>query len=247
MESYNTITITNKTTSYNSIDNYNNLISTKLVRYESTPNYGLCTENSIPLDDRDVFQELLITYRLHKIRCWIETNTGIVGIQLTYKDRETNEEIVSIDVHKSGDYTVQEFTLDPLEFIIQSKLWKKDAVIGFEVTTNKKRSQRFGYDNGEMIIPEGLDSIQNLVMGFYFTYEYNKGITSMGYYYLNRKNFSLVLYSGLLYLRIILKDKNFKENIKKKLDTLTFEEKALYLTCTLPDNTFFGIVKYTLG
>ena len=69
----------------------------------------------------------------------------------------------------------------------------------------------------------------------------------MGCYYLNRKFFSLILYSGLLYLRIKLKDEKFKNEIKNKLNELDITDRALYYTCLLPSNQFFGIIKYTLS
>lgn len=238
--------ISNPSSSY-LIDSYNTLLLTKLINYQSTPNHGLITDNSIAYDDCDIFQEFIITYRLHKIRCLIEPNTGIAGIQLTYKDRETNKEIVSIDVHKSGDLISQEFTLEPLEIIIEARLWTKESLTGFEITTNKKRSKRFGYDNGEMIIPEGIEDGKNLVLGFFLNFENRLGVTSIGFHYLSRTQFSLVLYSGLLYLRIKLKDPEFRKEIKSKLDNMEYSEKVLFNTCILPDSTFFGIVKYTMG
>ena len=172
------------------------LIEKRIVEYEATPNYGLITEKSIILDDYNIFREFLIGYRLHKIKCWIEKNNGIVGIQLCYKDRETNEEIISIDKNKPEEFISQEFILDSLEVITQLIIWKKDSI---------------------------------------------------GCYYCNRKKFATILYSGILYLRIKLKNENFKNEIQKRLNDMDFSDRALYYTCLLPNKQFFGILKYALS
>ncbi len=230
------------------MSSYKLLIEKRIVEYEATPNYGLITEKSIILDDYDKFKEFLIGYRLHKIKCWIEKINGIVGIQLCYKDRETNEEIISIDKNKQEELTSQEFILDSLEVITQLIVWKKDSLKGFEVNTNKNRIKRFGYDEGERIIPEEFEEKNiNIILGFFFTYEPNKGVSSIGCYYCNRKYFSTILYSGILYLRIKLKDEKYKNEIKKKLKDMDISFRALYYTCLLPSNQFYGILKYTLS
>ena len=224
------------------------LIEKRIVEYEATPNYGLITEKSIILDDYNIFREFLIGYRLHKIKCWIEKNNGIVGIQLCYKDRETNEEIISIDKNKQEEFISQEFILDSLEVITQLIIWKKDSLKGFEVNTNKKRIKRFGYDEGERIIPEEFEEKNiNIILGFFFTYEPNIGISSIGCYYCNRKKFATILYSGILYLRIKLKNENFKNETQKRLNDMDFSDRALYYTCLLPNKQFFGILKYALS
>jgi len=232
------------------MSSYEILMKNKLVVYEATPNYGVITEKSITLDDCQIFKEFLIGYRLYKIKCWTEKNVGILGIQLSYKDRETNDEIISINKHRPDDLTFQEFILDPLELVTSLTIWKNEILNGFEIYTNKKRIKRFGYDDGEKIIPEEFEDYNlNIIMGFFFTYEPEpiKGISSMGCYYLNRKLFSLILYSGMLYLRIKLKDEKFKNEIKNRLSEMDITDKALYYTCLLPSNQFYGIIKYTLS
>jgi hypothetical protein len=144
------------------------LIEKRIVEYEATSNYGLITEKSIILDDYNTFKEFLIGYRLHKIKCWLEQNNGIVGIQLCYKDRETNEEIISIDKNRQEEFTSQEFILDSFEVITQLIIWKKKSLKGFEVNTNKNRIKRFGYNEGQRIIPEEFENNNiNIIMGFF--------------------------------------------------------------------------------
>ena len=224
------------------------LIEKKIVEYKATDSYGLISEKPMILDDYDVFKEFLIGYRLHKIKCWVEQFNGITGIQISYKDRETNEEIISIDINKQEELIIQEFILDSLEVITGLIIWKEDSLKGFEVNTNKNRIKRFGYDNGEKIILEEFEEPNaNIVLGFFFTYEPKIGVSSIGCYYLNRKYFSTILFSGILYLRIKLKDEKFKSEIQNKLKDMDIADRALFYTCLLPNNQFYGILKYTLS
>lgn len=231
------------------MSNYKNLIiEKKLVNYEATSNYGLITEKSLLLDDLLIFNEFLINYRLHRIRCWQNKQLGIIGIQLYYKDRETNEEIISMNKIKNTESTLVEFNFDSLEYITGLVVYKTDLLSGFSISTNKNRQKLFGYDFGEKIIPESFEEEgKNVILGFFFTYEPNMVISSIGCYYLNRIFFSMILYSGILYLRIKLKDEKFRKDIENILDTIDSSFVALFKTCLLPNLLFYGVLKYSLN
>ena len=229
------------------MSDYKYLIEKKLVEYSATPNYGLITEKSITLDDISIFGYYLISYRVHSIRCWQNKQLGIIGIQLHYKDRDTNEDIISVNKVKNDKSTLVEFILDPLEFIIGLTIYKSDLLNGFSIKTNKKREKLFGYDLGDKIIPEEFEEDKNVILGFFFTFEPNMRASSIGCYYLNKTFFSLILYSGILYLRIRLKDEKFKNEIEKKLDKLDKPYVALFKMCLLPNIQFYGILKYSLS
>ena len=229
------------------MSDYKYLIEKKLVEYSATPNYGLITEKSITLDDISIFGYYLISYRVHSIRCWQNKQLGIIGIQLHYKDRDTNEDIISVNKVKNDKSTLVEFILDPLEFIIGLTIYKSDLLNGFSIKTNKKREKLFGYDLGDKIIPEEFEEDKNVILGFFFTFEPNMRASSIGCYYLNKTFFSLILYSGILYLRIRLKDEKFKNEIEKKLDKLDNPYVALFKMCLLPNIQFYGVLKYSLS
>ena len=230
------------------MSNYKNLIEKKLVNYEATSNYGLITEKSLLLDDLLVFNEFLICYRLHRIRCWQNKQLGLIGVQLFYKDRVTNEEIISLNKSKNTESTLVEFNLDSLEYITGLTIYKTDLLNGFSIITNKKRQKLFGYDIGEKIIPEAFEEEgKNVILGFFFTFEPNFVISSVGCYYLNRIFFSMILYSGVLYLRIKLKDEKFRKEIENKINTIDKSFKALFKMCLLPNILFYGVLKYSLS
>ena len=230
------------------MSNYKNLIEKKLVNYEATSNYGLITEKSLLLDDLLIFNEFLICYRLHRIRCWQNKQLGLIGVQLFYKDRVTNEEIISLNKSKNTESTLVEFNLDSLEYITGLTIYKTDLLNGFSIITNKKRQKLFGYDIGEKIIPEAFEEEgKNVILGFFFTFEPNFVISSVGCYYLNRIFFSMILYSGVLYLRIKLKDEKFRKEIENKINTIDKSFKALFKMCLLPNILFYGVLKYSLS
>ena len=195
-----------------------------------------------------VFNEFLICYRLHRIRCWQNKQLGLIGIQLFYKDRVTNEEIISLNKSKNTESTLVEFNLDSLEYITGLTIYKTDLLNGFSIITNKKRQKLFGYDIGEKIIPEAFEEEgKNVILGFFFTFEPNFVISSVGCYYLNRIFFSMILYSGVLYLRIKLKDEKFRKEIENKINTIDKSFKALFKMCLLPNILFYGVLKYSLS
>lgn len=230
------------------MSNLKYLIEKKLVNYTATSNYGLITEKSLLLDDLLIFNEFLICYRLHRIRCWENKQLGIIGIQLFYKDRDTNEEIISMNKIKNTESTLVEFNLSPLEFITGLTIYKNDLLNGFSITTNKHREKLFGYDIGEKIIPEDFeDKNKNVILGFFFTYEPNLVISSIGCYYLNRILFSMILYSGIFFLRIRLKNEKFRNEVENNLDDLDESFYALFKACLLPNILFYGILKYSLS
>ena len=230
------------------MSNSNFLLKKKLVEYWTTPNYGFITEKSICLDDLSRFGEFLICYRLSIIRCWQNKQLGIIGVQLHYRDRDTNDEVISMNKIKNTESTLVEFNLDPLEFIVGLTVWKSDYLNGFSVTTNKNRQQLFGYDIGDKIAPEAFEQEgKNVILGFFFTFEPNIVVSSVGCYYLNRIFFSLILYSGILYLRIKLRDEKFRSDVENLLDNLDKSYVALFRMCLLPIKQFYGVLKYTLS
>ena len=57
----------------------------------------------------------------------------------------------------------------------------------------------------------------------------------------------MILYSGVLYLRIKLKDEKFRKEIENKINTIDKSFKALFKMCLLPNILFYGVLKYSLS
>ena len=212
---------------------------------KQTSCFGLINKESISYDDIDYFGDSLLLLDLYKIKCFVKGNQGIVGIQLTYKYNQNNDqEIKSIDIKKDCDCIEQEFIFKPNEKITNVIVFRKEFLQGFEITTNLKRIYRFGLDNGEKIMFNEFYSERNIVNGFYTKFDNINGITAIGFYYVNKKQFSLFLSLGLFLLRAKLNNDKFYDSIQK--DNLDYESKAILAACRLQQNIFMEILKYII-
>ena len=214
---------------------------------KQTSCYGLINKESISYDDIEYFGDSLLLLDLYKIKCFVQGNHGIVGIQLTYKYKQNNndQEIKSIDIKTDCDCIEQEFVFKPNEKITNVIVFRKEILQGFEITTNLKRIYRFGLDNGEKIMFNEFYSERNIVNGFYTKFDNINGITAIGFYYTNKKQFLLFLYLGLFLLRAKLNNDKFNNSIQN--DNLDYESKAILAACRLPPNDFMGILKYIIN
>ena len=221
------------------------------VEIKKTYCYGSINENTLTFDDQEFFDTLIIFYKLHKIKCYTKYNSGIAGIEIAYKNINTGEEQTTINIkqkEKSKDkFIEQEFNFEPTEYIIKFILWTGDSLNGFEITTNKKRSQRFGKDSGYQKEIDELTISKSIILGFFIKYDTKNGVTGIGFYYMNLKIFWLLHVNGLFQLRAKIKNKNFKKETERKINYKEIPFKYVYYTCLLPDVAFYGVVKYIFG
>ena len=211
--------------------------------------YGLDKGDSST--SHDTFTSLgddLLDYRLSKIKCQLKSNKEIIGAQFIYKNRKDNKETALIDVQPYDKYdTEQIFELDPLENIIDVRVWITDQLVGFEVITNANRIKIFGNQDGDIINISELEKHENFVIGFGIKSDKKSGITGIYMYYLDSKAYNIAVYSGIFYLRLKLKNKDFQEKVFKKLNKLEENLQILYRVCTLPDNIFYNITKHAFS
>ena len=217
---------------------------------KSTCNYGFDGENSKYYDVTDEVSESILNYKIKKIICQIKSNECIYGIQLIYRNINDGKEKTLINVKpKELDLIEQEMTFG-VEEIVDLRTWvsKDFKLIGFEITTNKGRSQKFGYGKDEDLrkIPE-FENNENNIVGFCVSGDDKNGITSLFAYYINKRTYDFYIYSGIFSLRIKIKDEKFKKIIENKLPTMNEKNKILYKICCLPDNQFFHVIKYALS
>lgn len=217
---------------------------------KTTCNFGKINENSKSYDVCDnINGENLLNYKIYKIICQIKSNESIHGIKFIYRNINDGKEVALINVKsKEFDLIEQEMTFT-LEDIIGLRTWVSDDIrlIGFEVTTNKGRSQKFGYGNDEELrkIHE-FENKENNVVGFNVTADNTNGVTALYAYYLNKRTYAFYLYSGIFSLRIKVKDEKYRKMIENRLSKMSEKSKILYRICCLPDNQFFQVIKYTL-
>ena len=216
----------------------------------STCNFGSTDETSKCYDIRNEVGKKIIHYKLSKIKCQIKSKDSIYGIQFIYRNINTCKEETLIDV-KSTDYNLieQEMSMNGEE-LVDLRTWLSEEIklIGFEVTTNKGRTQKFGYGNDEQLrmCPDLVEK-DRVIVGFGVSADEKKGVTSLYAYYINKATYSFHLYRGVLSLRTKIKNEEYRKKIRPKLDNLSEQNKILYRICSLPDNQFFNIIKYALS
>ena len=211
-------------------------------------NYGTVIEDSIFFNTYDKLGDMLLDYKLIKIKCQLISNKCIAGIQFIYRNINNGQEIALINIKSSEkDLIKQEMVLNN-ENIINLKVFLRDVkLIGFEVTTNKNHSKKFGYGNDEELIKiSDLENLDNVVVGFGVCYGKELGVSSLYFYYMKKLDYILQIYSGVLSLKVKLKDIDFKEKVEKKLSKMSKKNKLFYRICYLPNNLYFGVIKYAL-
>lgn len=217
------------------------------IHIQETDCFGVINKDSISYDDIDFLGNYLILFELYKIKCYTKLNKGIIGIQLIYKYKENQQEYTTINVKTNDECIEQEFCFEPNEKITYIIIFRKEYLEGFEITTTNKRSYRFGIDSGDKTMLNEFFSGRNMVIGFYIKFDNNTGVSAIGFYYIEKKIYSMYLNLGIFYLRAKLNDTKFKEEIKNNMEKYNYEYKALINTCALPKLNFMGIMKYIIN
>ena len=218
---------------------------------KTTCSYGFDGENSKYYDVNDEAGESILNYKIKKIVCQIKSNKCIYGIQIIYRNINDGKEktLINVVTPKGSDLIEQEMNFG-VEEIVDLRTWvsKDFKLIGFEITTNKGRIQKFGYGNDEDLrkIPE-FEKNENNIVGFCVSADDENGVTSLFAYYINKENYAFHIYSGVFSLRIKIKDEKYKKMIENLFPTMNERNKILYRICCLPDNQFFHVIKYALS
>ena len=203
-------------------------------------------------DIRDKVGKKILDYRLIKIKCQLKSNDCIYGIQFIYRNINTNKEETLINVEPKdldlSNLIEQEMDFG-LEEIVDFRTWlsEETKLIGFEVTTNRGRTQKFGFGNDEELRKcPNFESKDNCIVGFGVVAEEKNGIVGIYAYFVRKKLYAFYSYNGVFKLRIKIKNEEYKKQIESKISNLSDKNKILYKVCSLPDNQFFNIIKYTL-
>lgn len=221
----------------------------EIIGIHSTCNFGRVDENSRYYDVRDEVEKKIIDYELSTIKCQLKTNDSIYGIQFIYSNINTCQEEILINVKpKEINLIEQEMNLNKEE-LVDLRTWLSEdmKLIGFEVTTNKGRTQKFGYGNNEQLrLCYDFTHKDQIIVGFGVAADDINGVTSLYAYYINKIFYAFQLYRAVFFLRIKIKDEEYKKKVTDKLSNLSEKNKILYRICSLPDNQFFKIIKYVL-
>ena len=222
--------------------------SVESILLEPTCIYGSVEGESERQDMQEKLGDKLLDYRITKIKCFLKSKTSIFGIQFIYRNINDCKETTFIDVKsQQNDLILQEMNLANEE-IRDLRVWLNQDIklIGFEVITNK-RSQKFGYGNeDELIKVPDFENLDKIIVGFGCYADQTNGVTGLYAFFINRKKYISIIYTGIFALRIKIKDSKFKEEAEKKLVKMNEKNKILYKICQLPDNQFFNVIKYSI-
>lgn len=215
-----------------------------------TCNYGLENENSKCYDMREKVGNKMLDYRLTKIKCQLKSNEGIYGIQFFYRNVNTAKEEALINVKSNETNLIEQEMNFAFEEANDLRVWLSDEykLIGFEISTNKNKSQKFGYGNDDqLIICPDFENKDQTIVGFGVHASDDMGVTSIYGYYLNKRTYSYLMYKGVFSLRNKIKEAEYKKKMDGKIQTMEEKNQILYRICCLPDNQFFNIIKFALS
>ena len=216
---------------------------------KTTCNYGNADESSKFYDVKDITGTNLFDYRLTKIKCQLKSKDSIYGIQFYYRNKNNGNELVLIDVKSKETNLIEQEMTFGLEEIVYLRTWISDddsKLIGFEITTNRGKIQKIGYGDERQlrVLP---DLRGKIIVGFGVAADDRNGVTSLYAYYLNKRTYSYIVYSGIFSLRIKAKDEKYKKKCEENLPNMNEENKFWFKICCLPDNQFYDIMKYALN
>lgn len=228
-----------------------NNITESYILIESTPSYGIIYQDSNTFDEQDYFGEGILNYKLFKIKIWygtVENIECITGIQTFYKERETNKVISPGEYRLKGidNEGVETIELQSNEYFVDFKLSVNMKVTNIELTTNKGISKKVGGKSGEVKkTPLTLDPKEpNVILAIFGNY--TNCLTCMGVYYISKKKYYKILYSGVFYLRHALRNKNFKNEVITNSNKLSKDNMAILKFCLMDDITFMAVIKFLI-
>ena len=220
-----------------------------ILELKTTCNYGYADESSKFYDVKNIAGTNLFDYRITKIKCQLKSNDSIYGIQFYYRNKTNGKELVLIDVKSKKTNLIEQEMTFGLEEIVYLRTWISydlSKIIGFETTTNRGKIQKIGYgDEGQLRVLPGLKGMT--IVGFGVGADDRNGVTSLYAYYLNKRAYSYILYSGIFSLRIKAVDEKYKKKFEEKLPNMNEEYKLCFKICCLSNNQFYDIMKYALN
>ena len=195
-------------------------------------------------------KEKCLEYHIHKIIYTLNENNYIQSLQMIYKNRNNGhlEKLLdTISSHKDNEEK-NEIIFEDFEEIILVRFWVKDErLVRFSIKTNMNKIKMIGADvNDGLFKDDDIETEIKIIVGFGVHAGQKFGVSSMYCYYIDKKQFGIIEYEGLLQLRAKLKmDSNFRKKIEKK--DLNEKQKIILDTCDLPDTAFFPVAFYIMS
>jgi hypothetical protein len=223
---------------------------------KKTTQYGLFLEfvaDSSNFDDSELFEKnIQIETKLTSIKIYFIQNQRLLGLESSFVNFITGER--KQGGYHGGDKTskdieIKELIMKDNEYVKNFELTmddKFDLICYIKITTSKDKVIEFGENKGKKITILNFQG-DNMIQSFFGNYDAN-GINSIGFQYINRKQF--IFYQILPILKLkhkINKDEEFKDKYDKGYKDLLKDNISmiyLYRACCLPESIFSKIIKY---
>ena len=213
---------------------------------QHTGKYGWIYPDSNHFNDKEALGGNFLHYKVIKVKVWTgvkENKTIINGIQFFYRNLMDGKEFTP-GPHKGeiGLNGQEEIVLKSNEYFVDFHIRIDQEVTQIGFTTNKGEKFLFGGETGEDKITElkGKNVIVFAPFGCF-----KNELQSCGVFYLDKKEFLKVSFSGYFELRFLLKNKpDFKKKCEEK--KFSVEDSVLLRACTLPDTAFNSIIRFCL-
>ena len=216
--------------------------------------YGSIEQNDKYFDDHPNLGNNYLQYKISKIKFWKNkkgNNVIITGIQTTYKNIGSDEEIISEEyrgINNDNNSETVEFNLEPREYIINVRLsFSESSIFRIVFKTNLKNEFSVGdKKDDEFDVIELNNDKKKFVLSFFGTYG-NNNLTSIGFFINKSEEFFEYFIKGYFQLKLFLSNKDNLSIIEKKIENneYDYENKALIRACKLPKILFHQIIKYT--
>ena len=216
--------------------------------------YGSIESNDNHFDDHPNLGNNYLQYKISKIKFWKNkkgNNIIITGIQTTYKNIGSDEEIISEEyrgINNDNNSETVEFNLEPREYIINVRLsFSESSIFRIVFKTNLKNEFSVGdKKDDEFDVIELNNDKKKFVLSFFGTYG-NNNLTSIGFFINKSEEFFEYFIKGYFQLKLFLSNKDNLSIIEKKIENneYDYENKALIRACKLPKILFHQIIKYT--
>ena len=151
--------------------------------------YGSIEQNDKYFDDHPNLGNNYLQYKISKIKFWKNkkgNNIIITGIQTTYKNIGSDEEIISEEyrgINNDNNSETVEFNLEPREYIINVRLsFSESSIFRIVFKTNLKNEFSVGdKKDDEFDVIELNNDKKKFVLSFFGTYG-NNNLTSIGFF-----------------------------------------------------------------
>ena len=219
---------------------------------KSKSNIGLKLEQLVGYNAQNIYltdSSLESFYRGY----YDQTKSSIIGY-LCVQDESENE---NASVEKASSSDDMGSSMPGSNSSNNSEQGNKENLVNFKIRTgdkgvdylefgtNKGKSIKCGGNTGEEKITEFNDNKDKIILGIFGGY--SNCLNSLGVYYITKKDFVSLLYSGLFYLRYVLKKNNeFKNKVLENKGKLNNEDYAILKVCLLPDAPFCSVIRYVL-